>query len=76
MLPLVSHFAKFDDAEINAFATASIENEQIWLAGECRQEYRPQFLGLNRSRVKHEKREVLEYQVEHGRWSGPREVPE
>ncbi len=60
MLPLVSYFDKFNDDEINAFATASIENDQIWNAGDCRYKYLPQFLKLHRSRVELNKCEALE----------------
>jgi len=65
MMPLVPHFDKFNDAEINAFAEASIENAQIWDASVCHKEYLPQFLTLHRSRINDGKRNALEYQVEH-----------
>ena len=35
MLPLLPHFDKFNDDEINAFTTASIENAKIWRAEDC-----------------------------------------
>lgn len=66
MLPLVPHFAKFNSDEINAFATASIKNIQIWDAKDCRQKYLPAFLVLHRSSMDPHKREALEFQVEHG----------
>lgn len=68
MLPLVPHFDKFNDDEINAFATASIENGQIWDAADCRQKYLPAFLDLHWSKMNANKREALEYQVKHGQW--------
>jgi len=68
MLPLVPHFSKFNDAEIDAFAAASIGNIQVWGASDCREEYLPQFLDLHRSRLDKDKRDALEYQVEHGQW--------
>ena len=68
MQPLVSYFSQFDEAEINAFAAASIGNGQIWDAGECRQNYLPQFLDLHRTKLDNDKRDALEYQVEHGQW--------
>ncbi len=68
MLPLVPHFAKFNDDEIQQFATASIENGQIWDAGNCRDEYLPAFLRLHRSRMERETLEKLEYQLKHRKW--------
>lgn len=68
MLPLVPHFAKFNDDEIQQFATASIENGQIWDAGDCRDEYPPAFLRLHRSRMDREALEKLEYQLKHRKW--------
>lgn len=74
MLPLVSRFSKFNDTEINAFATAAIENGQIWDAGDCRQEYLPKFLDLHKSRMDDNQHVALEYQVKHGRWYHLRDV--
>ena len=67
MSPLVPHFDKFDDAEISAFATASIENGQIWNAKECREKYPPAFLDLHWSTMDSSKRETLNYQIKEGK---------
>ena len=69
MLPLVPHLDKFDDDEINAFATASIKNAQIWSAKECRDKYLPEFLNLHWSRLETNKFEALEYQIKEGEWA-------
>jgi len=68
MLPLVRHFDKFNDEEIDRFATASIENNQIWDEHQCRQQHLPAFLKLHRSRMDPEKLKALEYQVKHRQW--------
>jgi hypothetical protein len=68
MLPLLPHFDKFDDDEINAFTTASIENAQIWAAADCSRKYLPAFLDMHRSRIDEQKREVLEYQFKEQQW--------
>jgi hypothetical protein len=66
MEPLVAHFSRFDDDEINSFARVSAENGQIWDAAECRLNYLPQFLTLHESRIEPSIRLKLKYQVEHG----------
>lgn len=68
MLPLLPHFAKFNDDEINAFTTASIENAQIWAAADCRTKYLPTFLDMHRSRIDEQKQETLEYQIKEQQW--------
>ncbi|MCI0387594.1 MAG: toll/interleukin-1 receptor domain-containing protein [Acidobacteria bacterium] len=68
MLPLAHHFDKFNDEEIDKFATASIENNQIWDEHHCRHEHLPAFLKLHRSRMVPEKLEALEYQIKHRQW--------
>ena len=65
ILPLVSHFEKFNDVEIDRFAAAAIENDQIWNANGCREQYLPVFLKLHRSRMDTEKLNALEYQLKH-----------
>ncbi|MBC8287464.1 MAG: toll/interleukin-1 receptor domain-containing protein [Nitrospinae bacterium] len=60
MLPLVPYFDKFNDIEINAFVTASIENRQIWEAADCCQTYLPQLLKIHRSKIEPDKLKVLE----------------
>lgn len=68
MLPLLPHFVKFNDDEINAFSIASIENAQIWAAADCSRKYLPTFLDMHRSRIDPQKREVLEYQIKEQQW--------
>jgi hypothetical protein len=51
MMPLVPHFNKFNDQEINAFAEASAGNGQIWDAKGCKRDYLPKFLALHEARV-------------------------
>lgn len=49
--PLVPHFAKFSDDEVDAFAAAAAGNREVWDAGACRDEYIPEFVRTNRSRL-------------------------
>ncbi len=68
MLPLARHFDKFNDEEIDRFATAAIENNQIWDEHNCRKQHLPAFIKLHRLRMDPEKLKALEYQVELRQW--------
>lgn len=68
MRPLVPFFAIFANEEANAFAIASINNGQIWDAGDCASEYLPAFLTQCASQLDSEVREALEYQVTNRKW--------
>ena len=66
MLPLVPHFASFNQAEATSLAQAAIENRQVWDAGLCRTEYLPQFLRLNRSQISPDQFTALASKIEYG----------
>ena len=68
MSPLVPHFATFNSDEIDAFATTSIKNCQIWDAGLCATEFLPEFLRMHREKVAPDKLAALEYQVNNREW--------
>ena len=67
MSPLVSHFDRFNDDEISAFATASIENGQIWDAEMCATDFLPEFLRKHRATLPSDKLAALEYQINNRR---------
>jgi len=73
MAPLVPFFDLFLDDEIEAFATASIKNGQIWDAADCRGEYLPKFLAIQGSRLSSDQHDALKYQIENGKWHHLRE---
>ncbi len=68
MVPLVPFFGTFTNEEANAFAIASINNGQIWDAGDCATEYLPAFLTECASQLDTEVREALEYQLTNRTW--------
>lgn len=76
MSPLVPHFATFNEDEIDAFATASIENGQIWDAAQCATEFLPEFLRTHRDTMASDKLAALEYQVSNHSWYHLREDAE
>jgi hypothetical protein len=49
--PLVPHFSRFSDDEVNKFASAAAGNHEVWDAGQCRDEFIPEFVRLNKSRL-------------------------
>lgn len=51
MLPLVSHFDEFSNAEIESFVDACMGNKQIWDAADCKMRYIPQFLDMHCTRI-------------------------
>jgi hypothetical protein len=66
--PLVPIYDKLTNEEINALADASINNGQVWDASLCRTEYLPELLSRVGHRMDSEKRRILSYQLENGRW--------
>jgi len=67
MSPLLPYFAQFNDAEIDMFIDASIQNGQIWDAVKCKRIYLPKFLDIHRSRIVPDKLAKIEYQIQHSR---------
>ncbi len=61
---LVPHFQNLEQDDINKLAEVSIANGQIWSAAKCRDEYLPQFIAANRSRIPSDKLKALSYQIE------------
>lgn len=61
---LVPYFNEFKQEEIDAFAEASINNNQVWSAELCRRKYLPQFIEINRSKINPRNLEILSYQIE------------
>lgn len=64
MRPVVKHFANLSDSELRSLVRASIENRQVWSAADCRAEFLPQLVELNRSRIDPTDLVALEYQIE------------
>ncbi|MDA0769956.1 MAG: hypothetical protein BZY79_01970 [SAR202 cluster bacterium Casp-Chloro-G4] len=63
MLPMVSHFDRFNVAEVSAFANASIDNGHIRSAKDCRNLYLPNFIRINRSKMTSKVRKALENKI-------------
>jgi hypothetical protein len=58
--PLVPHFSRLSDEEVNAFARAAAGNSEVWDAGLCASEYIPEFVRVNGARISPEAaRELL-----------------
>jgi hypothetical protein len=49
--PLVPHFARFTDQEVDDFARAAAGNSEVWDAGLCASEFIPEFARVNGSRI-------------------------
>lgn len=63
---LVPYFDTFEQKDIDRFAEASIKNGQIWNAALCRDNYLPQFIEINKSKINPKHLEMLSYQIEKG----------
>lgn len=68
MKPLRPFFPTLTPEEAQALAAASVENGQIWLAGQCRHEFLPAFLEQQGENIEQGTRRALEHQLEHGEW--------
>lgn len=68
MLPLVPLFPLFTREEAQALAAGVVANGQIWSAGQCRAEYLPEFIRVQRHNIDPATLRALEYQVEHDEW--------
>ena len=51
MLNLVPYFDKLSYDEINKVVDISIDNRQIWDAGDCKVEYLPKFIEINKDKI-------------------------
>ena len=49
--PLVPHFKIFNEQEAANFASAAVNNYEVWDAGLCRSEYLPKFLAANDKKI-------------------------
>jgi hypothetical protein len=65
MRPLVPHFASFELSDATSLAQAAIENGQVWNAGDCRTQYLPQFLRVNRDRIPPDQFNALAAKIEY-----------
>lgn len=74
MKPLVPLFGALEAHEATALAVASINNGQIWDAGDCATAYLPEFLQQCGAMLPDHVREVLAYQVEHRQWHHLKDV--
>ena len=63
--PLVDVFSLFTKYEANRFATATVNNNQVWSASLCRSKYLPAFLKVHRKNIRPKTMKALEYQVKH-----------
>jgi len=66
--PLVPYFAKFSEDQATRLARIAVENNQIWPAQLCRDEYLPKFLNLNRAKISKSLYRALKYQIEKQTW--------
>jgi len=64
--PLVPHFKHFSQEQANRFADLAVKNGQIWNASLCQKEYLPEFLRLNKDKIKRALYRSLKYQIENG----------
>src|SRR5208337_3637633 len=60
MLPLVPHFERFNEAEIEQFVDVCTSNGEIWDAGLCKLNYIPKFISMHRSKIPPEKLAEIE----------------
>jgi TIR domain len=77
MRPLVPYFPILTPEEAQALAEASVENGQIWSAGQCRGEYLPELIRVQGANINPNTLLALQYQVKHDRQypgDGPRET--
>jgi hypothetical protein len=65
MRPLLPHFASFELSDATSLAQAAIDNGQVWNAGDCRTQYLPQFLHLNRDRIPPDQFDALAAKIEY-----------
>jgi hypothetical protein len=63
--PLVPHFALFSDDEVNAFAHAAANNQEVWAAGRCASEFLPEFVRINGRRISPQAASALSSVLEH-----------
>ena len=57
--PIVAHFARFTDEEVNAFARAAAGNYEVYDAGLCASTYIPEFVKINGARISEESKHEL-----------------
>ncbi|MEQ1795578.1 MAG: toll/interleukin-1 receptor domain-containing protein [Nitrospira sp.] len=67
MKPLAPYFGSLTGSELLALVDASIENDQVWSAGECRVDLLPKLIAANTSRISPDKLRALSYQIENNR---------
>jgi len=62
--PLVRYYEKFSRDHAARFARMAVNNDQIWAAQLCRDEYLPKFLKLNKAKIPPSTYRALKYQIE------------
>lgn len=73
---LVPYFNQLTNNEAQLLAESSINNNQVWPAARCRDEYLPKFLAQCSKRIKRETFKALEFQVKEQKWYRPEPRPE
>ncbi len=68
MKPLVPLFPVFTPEEAQTLAEACVENNQIWPAQLCKDEYLPELIRVHGANIQPKTLRALRYQVENGRW--------
>lgn len=63
LAPLVPYFSRLTTQQANEIADLAINNDQIWDAHICRDEYLPQFLRDGRTKLKASLYRALRYQI-------------
>lgn len=66
--PLVPHFKHFTHEQSNKFAELAVKNGQIWDASLCQSEYLPDFLRINKDKIKKTLYRSLKYQIKNRAW--------
>jgi hypothetical protein len=66
--PLVPYFDRFSKDQAATLARMAVGNGQIWSAKLCFEEYLPQFLKLNKTKIRRSLYTALKYQVENQAW--------
>jgi hypothetical protein len=68
MRPLIPLLSLFSPSDAQTFAVAAVENGQVWLAKECREEFLPEFIQHQAPNIDPATLRALKHQIEQGEW--------
>lgn len=66
--PLTHYFRHFNEVQANKFAELAVNNGQIWNASLCQEKFLPEFLKINKDKIKRTLYRALKFQIENRTW--------